>query len=284
MKRWAGLATLTTLIAVGCGGGSSHSSTPLEAKIESSIASGCKSRVVRTPYRGDPVHRQFQVLANQALVIGCQGHPDNRSVYARFDTPERAQAALASIVLPHASVESFCVVGPEAFTTDFWGSTPVCKRAGGRYQNVRRPPRPFAVTRTTYVANCGSTNYLEFKPRTWSEGCTAGSANVGTIRWEHWSPRRAIGSGTAGLRGGCFPHCSAKDAYYKAAATLRLSRPRPRDDHGVTLRYFSHVQWQADLRSGNPFDRPAGWWRLAYNAEAFKGQCLLTREGTLYGN
>jgi hypothetical protein len=191
---------------------------------------------------------------------------------------------LVSIVLPPASVESYCVTQQESFTTDFWGSFNVCKKIGGRFHNVRRPPLPSAVTHITYVPNCGNANFLEFKPREWSNGCTAGSANIGGVTWRRWTERVAIGSGVAGLRGGCHPNCSEKDAYYKAHARLRLDRARTCTDQGVTLRFFTRARWRAYLRPGNPFDRPTGWWKLVYKTNAYRGECMLTQEGALFGN
>jgi hypothetical protein len=283
MKRLAVAAAVifTAVIGTGSAGGGLIS-TP--AKIQRSIADGCKSRPVRAPFPNDPVHQEYAALAEEAMVIRCPGKPKNRSAYARFASNERLNTALASIILPPASVESYCVTQQEAFTSDFWGSFNVCKKVGGRFRNVRSPPLPSAVTHITYVPNCGNTNFLEFKQREWSNGCTAGSANVQGITWRLWNEHVATGSGTAGLRGGCHPDCSEKDAYYKAKAKLRLYRPQPCSDQGVTLQYFTRAHWKAYLRPGNPFDRPAGWWKVIYKAHAYQGECMLTQEFALWGD
>src|SRR4051794_13883525 len=53
------------------------------------------------------------------------------------------------------------------------------------------PGKASAAART-YVANCGTASYLDYRPAYWSAGCTAGSGSIKPIRWRSWGARIAI--------------------------------------------------------------------------------------------
>lgn len=125
----------------------------------------------------------------------------------------------------------------------------------------------------TYVANCGNTSYLQFKPDQWSGGCTGGSANIQTVRWSAWSDGAARGSGMAALREPCRTAGCAWGTY-RARAKLVLSRPRPcRTEDGRRLRFFSRARWSVLYRSGNPFGLRPGW--RAKVVPVYQGLCRL---------
>src|SRR3954447_17882948 len=116
-------AAVAVVAVAGCGG-SEHGSSNTPDAIAASIASVCKTKVTRTALPSEPGHGQFEELALNKTVIGCQGKPGNQSEYTRFADRRTALSALDSIRLRPAHVESFCVAGSEAFTTDFVGSDP----------------------------------------------------------------------------------------------------------------------------------------------------------------
>src|SRR3954465_9166765 len=120
-------AGLSLTLAAGCDDGAntgtptaSPSGTP--AAIERSIAEHCKTRVARGEFPGDPGHARFRALAEDTMLIRCEGHRADLSAYASFESHARLRTALGSIVLPPGRVEQFCVTDRVVFTTDFWGS------------------------------------------------------------------------------------------------------------------------------------------------------------------
>src|SRR6266545_2817539 len=121
--KWLAVPTAALILTAVAGCGSeSGGLIGVPAKIQRSIADGCNSRVIRTEFPADSAHRNYQALAEETMAIRCQRRPSNESAYARFDSDERLSEALASIVLPPGSVESYCITQQEAFTIDFWGS------------------------------------------------------------------------------------------------------------------------------------------------------------------
>jgi hypothetical protein len=128
-----------------------------------------------------------------------------------------------------------------------------------------------------YAANCGNTSYLEFKAKTWSNGCTAGSANLNEVSWQGWNQESATGTGIAGLRGPCVispkpgPACRGETAYYQARAKVRLSKPEVCSDGKARRRYFARARFIVYMRSGNPFGQPVGWQPSTYTTT--EGDC-----------
>jgi hypothetical protein len=275
---------LVAVIVSGCRSGektgtAAPSSSHTPHAIEASISEVCKTRVVRAGFPTDPSHAQFRALANEAMLIRCRGKRHELSAYARFKNRAQLGTALRSIVLPPGRVEQFCLTTREAFTTDFWGSEePVCKKLRGRIHNIHRPPNPSSLTRRTYVPNCGLSDFLQVRPRYWSNGCTGGSDNVRSVSWRRWGWSRATATGTAALRGPCDPDC-AKAVSYRAPAKVRLDWPRQCNDRGATLRYFARARFEVLMRVGNPFGYAPGWHQRSY--KTISRTCQLTRENPL---
>ena len=119
---------------------------------------------------------------------------------------------------------------------------------------------PAQASALTYDANCGTTGYLDYKPSSWSNGCTGGSTNIDAVRWTRWTSTSAHGRGHAHLRDPlCRPSCPEAKVYpYRAAVTL--SRPRScSTDSGQRLRYFSRATVRIRWTRGNPFHKAVGW-------------------------
>jgi hypothetical protein len=131
-----------------------------------------------------------------------------------------------------------------------------------------------AAAERIYVANCGNTSYLEFRPTYWSSGCTGGSLNVRPVRWRWWGVRSARGSGTAELRF----LCPKRRAWctYRARARLRLSRPKQcRAKDGRRHWYFSVGRESVLFRAGNPLRLRAGWHTQRTTVQADQGLCTV---------
>jgi hypothetical protein len=293
------LVALLPTLGMGCasGGGDAgdHPSGTL-AKIESSIRDGCKTRVVQEPFPDDPGHARFRSLAESSALLRCVGKPKtwaykNLSAYARFASQQQLTDALASINLPPARYEEFCITDREAFTTQFTGSEPVCKQVAGHNRRLREPPIPYSITRRTYSPASGTAANLVYRPRFWSNGGTAGSDNLNGVRWRHWTRDFALGTGTSGLRGPCaigvgpLPRskCQGQNAYYQAAAQVLLDEPRFCDDQGSTIRFFSRARFQVYMRPGNPFNEPVGWLERTWRSKAFGGKCFYFPSGPVSG-
>jgi hypothetical protein len=284
---------------IGCGGGGGHAGNPASgslAKIESSIRDGCKTHVVQEPFPDDPAHARLRSLAESSALLRCVGKPKtwaykNLSAYARFATHEQLTRALSSIKLPPARYEELCVTDREAFTTEFTGSYPICRRVGGERRRLREPPIPNSITRRTYLPASGIATNLVYGPRSWSNGGMAGSDNVNDVRWRSWTRDFAVGAGTSGLRGPCaigvgpLPRskCRGQNAYYQAPARVLLDKPRSCNDQGSILRFFSRARSQVYMRPGNPFNEPVGWTENAYRVKAYKGKCFYFPAGPLSG-
>src|SRR5215204_5939620 len=132
---WIGMVLVLT-IGTGCGGDGGGASIDTPAQIETSIGDGCKKQVVRDPFPKDGGHERFRSLAQNAHLIRCADSyklwsDANLSAYARFASHPQLMKAIASIKLPPARYEHFCLTDREAFTTEFFGSSPVCKALGG---------------------------------------------------------------------------------------------------------------------------------------------------------
>lgn len=145
------------------------------------------------------------------------------------------------------------------------------RRIAYRYR-ARASVRAAAVT--TYAADCGSTWYLDVRPRSWSSGCTGGAFNLVALSWSHWGGRVARGSGTTALRDPlCRPSCP-RAKVFRYPARITLSRPRICDDRGERRRYFSVVAVRVRWARGNPFHARPGW-RTRRFAIAGGGECRL---------
>jgi len=291
------ITLLVLQLVIGCGGASDSAPTDVPDEIQASIAEHCKhddAGVVRGEFPDDPAHGNYKAHAQESMLIRCTANPKigadaNLSAYASFESEERLTEAIASISLPPAQYEELCVTDRAAFTTSFYGSVPLCKRLGGRFRTIRRPPIPSAVTRQTYTPASGTAGNLVFKPPHWSAGGTGGSDNVNDVVWRRWGPSAAFGTGTAGLRGPCATgggpaeDCTGQAAYYQASARVRLDQARQCTDQGVTLRYFSRATFQVYMRPGNPFGSPSGWLERSYETKTFKGECTLFVGGPVSG-
>jgi hypothetical protein len=256
---------LPVLVALAsCGGNNGSGGTA--AEIERMIARHCEAVPSRiTP--SDPGYARFarfRALAEQSLAIRCGQRLGNRTVYGRFGSEREQREAVASIVLPSRLGLPVCVAGDQAYTEHFPHSGALCKRLGGHRKWLVPPPDQRALVHTL-EANCTNTSYLEYKPKSWSGGCTAGSDNVGRITWRKWTDGVAVGNGVAGLRGPCAtdpnagPECAGQAAYYQAPARIRLDRARQCKNHGFRLRYFGRARYEVYMRAGNPFGKPVGW-------------------------
>lgn len=107
-----------------------------------------------------------------------------------------------------------------------------------------------------YAANCGTLSYLDYEPRTWSAGCTAGSPEVHPARWVRWSSRSARATGASYVEN-CDPSCAYPSHHATYPATVVLSRPA-RCTRGARLRYFSRAVWTITYPAGNPFHQRPG--------------------------
>ncbi len=127
-----------------------------------------------------------------------------------------------------------------------------------------------ATADRVYVANCGNTSYLAFKPKSWSSGCTGGSANVRRVKWRIWTRHRAFGTGPAWLR------INVNTPLYRTRGKVRLYRIRTcKSKQGTERRYFTRARWSAYYRAGNPFHLSEGWHHSTF--KPFGGQCTLAR-------
>ncbi len=128
---------------------------------------------------------------------------------------------------------------------------------------------------STYVANCGTTYYLDFKPDYWSAGCTGGALNVDRLRWTRYGERSAFAVGRATLRRPCGTHPTCPEAgAYRASARLRLRRPRRCSNGGAAgARFFSRVRLRIRYRAGNPFGKRPGWRTYKLRVRAYEGTC-----------
>jgi hypothetical protein len=135
--------------------------------------------------------------------------------------------------------------------------------------------RPADAASPTYVANCGQTGYLDYKPSYWSNGCTGGAFNVEKLHWRTWSSSSARGSATMALRDPlCRPTCPAAKIF-KYRARITLSRPWTcHDAAGERLRFFSRVAVRVRWTSGNPFHERPGWHTRRFHIPN-SGPCAL---------
>jgi hypothetical protein len=119
------------------------------------------------------------------------------------------------------------------------------------------------VNPVTYMAGCGATGSLEFKP----SRCAAGGLNLSKLQWRWWdSEHTATGTGEALLRKG-----------YRAQAKLVLSRPQTcAGEDGKVPRYFSRARVSVLYRSGNPFKYKPGWRSSVVKVEGSRGRCAPT--------
>jgi hypothetical protein len=136
----------------------------------------------------------------------------------------------------------------------------------------------FAVSRDaprrTYVANCGVTAYLGYKPDYWSNGCMGGSLNIGKLRWSSYGSTVASATGLASLRKPCGNGPCYKSGVYQAKSRLSLTRPRRclATGNASGAWYFSRAQVQVLLRRANPFGLRPGWKLYAFTI-ASGGRC-----------
>lgn len=128
----------------------------------------------------------------------------------------------------------------------------------------------------TYVPACGSIQMLEYRPGSWSFGCTGGSLIVRGIRWSTYRSSKATGKGRAWLREPCGsnPTCSEAD-YYKATARVRFSRPQTCNLGEAKLRYYSRARIRVRVRKGNPFGYRPGWKTYRISIPRSDGACDL---------
>jgi hypothetical protein len=134
---------------------------------------------------------------------------------------------------------------------------------------------PAGAAPTTYAANCGQTGYLDYKPSSWSNGCTGGAFNAEKAHWRTWSSTSARASARMALRDPlCRPTCpAAKTFNYRARITL--SRPRTcHGEDGEPLRFFSRVSVRVLWTSGNPFHERPGWHTSRFHIPN-SGSCAL---------
>ena len=131
---------------------------------------------------------------------------------------------------------------------------------------------------STYVPNCGTTAYLDFKPDQWSAGCTGGSLNLDLRRWTRYGARKANAVGVAILRRPCGTNPTCPEAgVYRAAAKLRVWRPRRcRAGGAAGARYFGRALVRIRYRGDNPFGQRAGWKSYRFNVRAYEGSCDYT--------
>ncbi|HYI38185.1 MAG TPA: hypothetical protein VEX39_16385 [Thermoleophilaceae bacterium] len=134
---------------------------------------------------------------------------------------------------------------------------------------------PSAASARTYVPNCGTTYYLDFKPSYWSGGCTGGALNVNKLRWRHYGNRTAKATGQAALRRPCGTNPTCPEAgLYRASARLYMSRPSScRNGEAGGARFFSRITVRVRYRADNPFGYRAGWKRYRSRVRAYEGTC-----------
>jgi hypothetical protein len=106
-------------------------------------------------------------------------------------------------------------------------------------------------TARVYAANCGTVGYLEYKPKTWSAGCTSGSPEVEHARWVRWSSSSARGVGRSYVEN-CTPSCAMPNRQATYPSSVVLSRP-VHCTSGAPLAYFSRARWTITYPSDNPF-------------------------------
>jgi hypothetical protein len=133
------------------------------------------------------------------------------------------------------------------------------------------PERERKASGRIYVAICGTTGYLQHKPRYWSNGCTGGSLNVRGVRWRSWRRRTAYGIGTAWLR------VDVDLPLYKTPARIRLYAVRRCiSPQGLEQRYYSRARVAKYYGPGNPFGFSVGWQRERFRTLP-GGGCRLVR-------
>ncbi|HKG04766.1 MAG TPA: hypothetical protein VKB03_16460 [Conexibacter sp.] len=135
-----------------------------------------------------------------------------------------------------------------------------------------------AVART-YVPNCGTTYYLEYKPAYWSAGCTGGSPTMPTATWRRWGSHVARGTGTAQLRGPCRASCVDAKVYESSGRLSLYGTRRCVDGRGRRQLYFSRARFSVYFRAHNLFGYPKGWRTFpVFTTIAYQGECRLTQE------
>lgn len=111
----------------------------------------------------------------------------------------------------------------------------------------------------TYVANCGSAGYLQYKPGSWDTGCT-GDRDLFRLRWNSYGTQHAHARGHADLRvvaPGCSPYF--KCPLYRSHARARFFRVRKCRGPEGRLSYFTRVRREVWMRAKNPWGHPKGW-------------------------
>lgn len=103
---------------------------------------------------------------------------------------------------------------------------------------------PAAESERALAANCGSTSYLEYKPKEWSNGCTAGSSHVRSIKWRSWTSSKARGVGALTVRS---PDGSSRTPVTVVMDTVKSCR----DAAGTVQEYFAAVRYRAENPNQN---------------------------------
>jgi hypothetical protein len=119
-----------------------------------------------------------------------------------------------------------------------------------------------AATPRVYLANCDTVGFLEYRPKLWGAGCTAGSPEVYPARWTRWTASQARATGKSYVDN-CTPDCAQPTHHADYPSTVVLTRP-VRCTRGVRVKYFSRAVWTITYPKNNPFGEKPGKQTFTY--------------------
>jgi hypothetical protein len=114
-----------------------------------------------------------------------------------------------------------------------------------------------ATAAAVLLPDCGSVTLgAHVEPKTWSSGCTGGSANLDDLAWTNWGAKEALAGGIVHYND-CTPDC-AEGSVYDYPASLRIGRIRQCASPLGPRRYYTRFTVQYFFPPGNAVGRPAG--------------------------